>query len=697
MHPLGHHRHHALIAVIMALTTLAAGVGHVPAPAWAAAPVALAAAFSDTDGRCGADFDLLGALRLIQGDSGLGGKVRPGDSLTRAEFAALVLRLKGIAADGGAESEARPAFADADRIPAWALGYVNAAKAHGLIRGFEDGTFRPDQGVLLAEGLAMLSRLLGREDELDPARAWPESYLELGERIGLSGRLTGYGNVGLDRAGIAHLSAQAPTVPIDQAGSCGTLLDERFGFQRGLLQTAGDGRLTVGGQFLSLADPYVCGDGTIEPLVGRTVDVLLLPGSDEAAIVVASGTRPWCPEGYLGYHSDRPGPLALEANAWWQDILDLDAAHASRYCSPGALSSAKVRLFLPRADGGEVDGILHVKGTTTQPELMIRDHIGTPWTPVAVMGGSFDQRFYFAAGRGDYYLQFMTPVPGKGDYYYEDLGFRVKNMLALVNDPRYDAGFTWPRADLVEAEGFVDIAGFAPGERVHVQLTYGHELALHHLPVRNGYFSGRIWLTHGPGRYEIRLCLDSGEESRYLLTDAAFRADSVSPSPDEWAAPGVYIQSGSAAVHDLAATATAGEKTAYGKAKAIYRWVARHLTYDLVRAADPTEGQLTSLEIIARGRGVCEDYANVFAAMCRTLGIECRVATGVTFADNQNHAWNEFRDGGRWVSVDATWGAGYVANGVFHHDPTDAWFDRDLGPTHLRGGVRSDWQADTGG
>jgi len=76
--------------------------------------------------------------------------LEPGNYLTRAEAANAVGRLFPI-------SEQNTDFTD--DLPAWALG-LKAAAARGIITGYPDGTFKPDQFITKSEVLTILQRTL---------------------------------------------------------------------------------------------------------------------------------------------------------------------------------------------------------------------------------------------------------------------------------------------------------------------------------------------------------------------------------------------------------------------------------------------------------------------------------------------------------------------------------------------------------
>jgi len=95
----------------------------------------------------------------------------PEVSLTRAQFVTLLARANGWSL----ASKQQLAFRDA--IPEYARGAVQEALARGLVKGYPDKTFRPDQPVTRAEAAAILDRLLKKKGQLATPiadkNAWP--------------------------------------------------------------------------------------------------------------------------------------------------------------------------------------------------------------------------------------------------------------------------------------------------------------------------------------------------------------------------------------------------------------------------------------------------------------------------------------------------------------------------------------------
>ena len=95
----------------------------------------------------------------------------PGDSITRAQFAAICARF-----DTGKSNGSRT-FSDIKGH--WAKAYIERAAELGWISGFQDGTFRPDAYITRAQAMTMINRVLNRipEDESDllpGMNVWPD-------------------------------------------------------------------------------------------------------------------------------------------------------------------------------------------------------------------------------------------------------------------------------------------------------------------------------------------------------------------------------------------------------------------------------------------------------------------------------------------------------------------------------------------
>jgi len=105
----------------------------------------------------------------------LGDHFSPNQAATRAEFAAMVVNYLGLGHVTNVETDA---FTDITGH--WATDAIHVAYLQGWVRGFGDGTFRPDQLITRAEVAALVNRALGRlpqypSDLLEGMITWPDN------------------------------------------------------------------------------------------------------------------------------------------------------------------------------------------------------------------------------------------------------------------------------------------------------------------------------------------------------------------------------------------------------------------------------------------------------------------------------------------------------------------------------------------
>lgn len=112
------------------------------------------------------------------------GLFRPENPLTRAEVSAVLVRLRGYTREEVVAAAAGPSrFVDVP-LDHWAAGYINLMDGLGVVRGYDDGTFRPGAPVKRAEILTMLLRLLGYGEGV--RGQWPHGVMAEAARVGLT-------------------------------------------------------------------------------------------------------------------------------------------------------------------------------------------------------------------------------------------------------------------------------------------------------------------------------------------------------------------------------------------------------------------------------------------------------------------------------------------------------------------------------
>lgn len=99
------------------------------------------------------------------------GLFRPNQPVTRAEFVTMISRILT------AKQTVKNKFSDVSGH--WAQAYIDNAVSLGILNGYPDGTFRPEQSITRAEVMALCNRLLGRFPEedslLDGMIRWPDN------------------------------------------------------------------------------------------------------------------------------------------------------------------------------------------------------------------------------------------------------------------------------------------------------------------------------------------------------------------------------------------------------------------------------------------------------------------------------------------------------------------------------------------
>lgn len=141
------------------------------------------------------------------------GSFKPENTITRAEFAAVAVRAKGLAAVAEAAKGLPSGFSD---VPAghWAAGYVGVAGSTGIVNGIGGGLFAPNAPVKYEEAVTMLVRALGYEVSAQTKGGYPFGYLIVAQEIGLLDGVMGTMGAPAPRGMVAMLTDNALEIPM---------------------------------------------------------------------------------------------------------------------------------------------------------------------------------------------------------------------------------------------------------------------------------------------------------------------------------------------------------------------------------------------------------------------------------------------------------------------------------------------------
>jgi len=184
--------------------------------------VAFAAVFTDVkdDAAYAEAIELGVALNLFKGYED--GSFKPEGDITRAEFAAIVVRTLGQEAQAtGAAGTTK--FID---VPSthWASGYVNIAANLGIINGYGDGNFGPEDKVTYEQAVKMVVVALGYEPAVGSA-GYPVGYLTIAQQRGVTNGVKGTNGVPANRGQVAQMVFNALDVPLLEQTGFGTYVD----------------------------------------------------------------------------------------------------------------------------------------------------------------------------------------------------------------------------------------------------------------------------------------------------------------------------------------------------------------------------------------------------------------------------------------------------------------------------------------
>lgn len=162
---------------------------------------------------------------------------------------------------------------------------------------------------------------------------------------------------------------------------------------------------------------------------------------------------------------------------------------------------------------------------------------------------------------------------------------------------------------------------------------------------------------------------DIVEEKGVLAASVAIRSQAVPtadgpvpPGQDSFRAASPHIQSDDARIRATVREIAPEGASAVRTAEALAKWV-----HGRVRSDASVGGLRSAVEVLEDPRGVCRDYAALYAALARAAGIPTKFCAGCVYWSRGQapgfyyHAWNEVwlpkaGGGGEWVAVDCTRG-----------------------------------------
>lgn len=147
----------------------------------------------------------LNYLGIMVGDEN--GDMKPEETITRAEIAAIILRETNIEK----KSEYKGIFDDVDESH-WAADDIQTAYESGIISGYGDGTFGPDDDVTYEQAIKMIICAIGWGQHAQMLGEYPQCYIQEASNLDLMDNAKGIVGEEVTRRTVAKLVYNSLTV-----------------------------------------------------------------------------------------------------------------------------------------------------------------------------------------------------------------------------------------------------------------------------------------------------------------------------------------------------------------------------------------------------------------------------------------------------------------------------------------------------
>ena len=203
---------------------------------------ALAASFPDVSSSASyaEAVEYVSDIGLMVGDEQ--GKFNPNKTVTRAEMAAIISRIRGED-DWGREKgwEENYRFTD---VPTnhWACYSISMAARMKIVNGYGDGRFGPSDKVTYEQGTTMIVRAYGLESDAAFAGGYPDGYITVARNNGLTADISSQIGSDLTRAQVAKMLYNSATSKVSVWALQKTITDKLAEYSVTYLKYCGESK-----------------------------------------------------------------------------------------------------------------------------------------------------------------------------------------------------------------------------------------------------------------------------------------------------------------------------------------------------------------------------------------------------------------------------------------------------------------------
>ncbi len=321
---------------------------------------------------------LLSQLEIMQGDPD--GNLRLNDPVTRAEFTKMAVASSAFR-NSVAKSLSISPFPDVT-YRHWAAPYVRVGVTNGLVGGYPDATFRPDEGVLFEEGVTIMLRVLGYTDA-DFGVSWPYGQLGLAQNLDMTEDVDCSAGEVMNRRQVAQLIYN--TLKVNTKGSNSQLaggFDVQIQEDVTLIADGNDDASISADEIFTSSGTYKLASSIDRNLLGLSGDVAIKNGNKFLSFVPASGSNDT--EDYVVYSALADTVMAYRNNTLQSVEID-DSTTVYKGKSQVTFGNLKNSLSMGdilrvKTVDGNIDYITWQKGRIKGPLTVQSSNWGTNWS-----------------------------------------------------------------------------------------------------------------------------------------------------------------------------------------------------------------------------------------------------------------------------------------------------------------------------
>ncbi|MDW0117501.1 transglutaminase-like domain-containing protein [Sporosarcina thermotolerans] len=337
---------------------------------------------------------------------------------------------------------------------------------------------------------------------------------------------------------------------------------------------------------------------------------------------------------------------------------------------------------------------------------------GYLWKDVLlVVNGEFTYDIPLFFGKGIHDLVVYVPDKEYDDYFQVGTSMQIDNGSDYWDDIHYSPtyvtrgiNFESPSTGGNEAnltyriKGSIDMDAQAAKETTHLVVTTSKndDYADYIIPVEDYKFDDEIYLRFGPGKYFVTVGVAKKEETNRAIPVynqvAQFIVENTSAEDLRDLLPSRGVQSDAPEIIALSNELIKDSMSDREKAKAVYEYTAKTISYNTGKLYFiGNQWDDSALKTLKFKTGICVDFAYLAIALLRAAEMEARYVVGTAgFGDDrEGHAWVEVKVDGEWLTMDPTWGSGYIDYGRFEPEYTEDYFDptEEVFSSHVKEGV----------